>query len=184
MLWAGCEGSPDLSMYQSRRIEGTHPDEVLLVASKVLRREFGRIQLDSERQMIETDPVEFRTERESGTVRDLYGGGSTMRRVARFRVGKRGGGSVARLRIEVERQDTERAVAMQPPTGQLNESPAYDTPIQRDAATTMQQNTVWTFVRRDRRLERALLVEMGELLAGPEARSVDEDTTQEPASEE
>ena len=81
-----------------------------------------------------------------------------------FVVVPRGGSTTARLRIDLERQDTAQRAASPPDAYRLSDSPAY-TPIERDAATTDQQNTVWTKVKRDRSLERALLEELCEQLA-------------------
>lgn len=151
---------------QARLIDSTDPDEVLKAAARLLRREFGRVNVVAETRTVMAGPTEYRTTRESGTARDLYRGGSAMRRVGRLNIGRRGDSVIARLRIDVERQDTARAAAVGPPTGRLSDTPAV-TPIERDAATTERQNTVWTFVRRDERLERALLEELQELFAAP-----------------
>jgi hypothetical protein len=69
---------------------------VLTAAAGILQREFGKIKIDRAARRITTVPVEFTTERESGTVRDLYRGRSTMRRVAQFDVGRSAGQTVAR----------------------------------------------------------------------------------------
>ena len=182
-LLSGCGPEPGLTQHQSRVIRASDPDQVLLTAAKVLRREFGRVHVDVEGRTIETEPVEFSTTRESGTARDLYRGRSRMRRVARLSVGRRGEDSVARLRIDIERQDTTRTLSMQPPTGRMSDSPAY-TPIERDAATTERQNTVWTRVRRDRRMERALLQELGEHFGSPAAESAAEEAAPKQLAED
>jgi hypothetical protein len=139
---------------------------VLTAASAILRREFGRVTIDREAHTIVSQPVEFRTTRDSGTARDLYRGRSTMRRIAQFSLGRRGGSTVARLRIDIERRDTARTLSAQPPTGRISDSHAQ-TPIERDAATTERQNTVWSRVRRDRKLERLLLEELRERFVTP-----------------
>jgi hypothetical protein len=127
----------------------------------MLRREFGRVDVDRETRSITTVPVEFQTRRASGTARDLYRGTSTMRRVGYFRVGQQGGRTVAHLRVDVEREDTARARALQPPyAGRYGAE--IRTPIEEDAATLERQNTVWTFVRRDHQLESELLAELGQ----------------------
>jgi hypothetical protein len=164
-LWAGCSETARVSVQQQRVIQGADPDAVLDAATVVLQREFGRVKVDRAARHITTAPVEFATERESGTARDLYRGRSTMRRVAQFDVGRNGGQTVARLRVDVERRDTERQAMMQPRPNRLSDNPGQETPIDVDAATSAQQNTVWTLVRRDRTLERALLDELREQFA-------------------
>ena len=175
LLPVGCGPQSELARQQSRVIQVDDPDQILLAATKVLRREFRRMHVDTENRIIETEPVEFSTTRSSGTARDLYRGRSRMRRIAHFSVGRRGQSSVARLRIDVERQDTDRVLTMQPPTQRVSDSPAY-TPIERDAATTERQNTVWTRVRRDRRMERELLQELSEQFTLPAAEEANTET--------
>ena len=87
-----------------------------------------------------------------------------MGRIAHFAVAERGEDTVARLRIDIERQDTTRQEAFQPDRHRISDAPGQ-TAIERDAATTTRQNTVWTFVKRDRRLERTLLAELEEQFA-------------------
>ena len=168
LVLSGCSQRSGLTGQQARVIQASDADEVLAAAATLLRREFGRVHIDAEDRTIVTEPAAYDTTRESGTARDLYRGRSTMRRVAHFSVEKRGDATIARLRIDIERQDTERMRGFQPETTRISDSPAY-TPIDRDAATTERQNTVWSFVRRDQRLERSLLAELQERFAPPAA---------------
>ncbi|MGD8451233.1 MAG: hypothetical protein PVJ57_05390 [Phycisphaerae bacterium] len=162
----GCGPTTDLTGQQSRLIDTPDSRAVLVAGAALLRREFGRVDVDEGRLAVDSLPVEYSTRRESGTARDLYGGRSTMRRVAHFSVGRKGESSVARLRIDVERQDTARVASAQPAGTRISDSPGY-TPIERDAATSERQNTVWSRVGRDRRLERMLLDELEERFAAP-----------------
>jgi hypothetical protein len=170
----GCSGGLETRRFQSRVIEGASPDEVFQAAQVVLRREFGRVQVDPGARRIVSEPAEYRTSSESGTARDFYGGRSTMRRTAHFSVAPRGDGTVAQLRVDIERQDTDRREVFQPDRNRISDAPSQ-TPIERDAATSTEQNTVWTFVRRDRQLERALLTELQERFAPPGAAGVPPD---------
>lgn len=166
----GTEASIEPEPYQSSVVESASNDEVLAAAAAILRREFGRLELiDSRAGRIVSAPAEFDTQRDSGTARDFRGGSSRMRRVATLTLVPRSGGTLARLRIDVERQDTTRAAQQQVPTGRLDDYPASGTAIERDAATSDRQNTVWTRVRRDRRLERELLNELLTEFAPPES---------------
>ncbi len=169
-LAAGCAETPGVRAHQEEwAIEGADADAVLTQAAAILQREFGRVKVDLAVRQIDTAPVEYTTSRDSGSARDVYRGRSTMRRVGSLRVGSRGGITVGTLQINVERRDTaQRAIA--PATGyRLSDSPGAETPVDRDAATTVEQNTVWTFVRRDRALERQLLEELRERFARGEA---------------
>ena len=164
-LWlTGCSQGLETRSFQSRIIQPASADDVFGAAQVLLRREFGRLKIESDARRVVTEPVEYRTSSESGTARDFYGGRSTMRRTAHLSVAPRGNGAIARLRVDIERQDTARREAFQPDRNRLSDAPSQ-TPIERDAATSTEQNTVWTFVKRDRRLERALLAELEEQFA-------------------
>lgn len=159
----GCTRGLETSGFQSR-VVAAPPDEVFQAGQLLLRREFGRLTVEPDVRQAVSQPVEYHTSAGSGTTRDLYRGRSTMRRIAHFSVVRRSDQSVARLRIDVERQDTARREVFRPESYRLSDAPSQ-TPIERDAATTTRQNTVWTFVRRDRSLERALLAELEERFA-------------------
>lgn len=161
----GCADRGVIEGQAQRVVPSAAPDEVLAAATTILQREFGRVRVEPGTRQITAGPVEFTTERDSGTARDLVRGRSTMRRQATFSVGRSGGETVARLRIDVERRDTERQAVFRPQTHRLSDTPGQETPIFADAATTSEQNTVWTPIRRDRALERALLDELREHFA-------------------
>ena len=167
---AGCGAAQETRSFQTRVIPTAGPDEVFRAAQVLMRREFGQLKLEDTARRFITRPVEYQTSSDSGTARDYYGGRSTMRRIAHFAVADRDGGAVVRLRIDIERKDTERQEAFQPQVNRISDTPGH-TPIQQDAATTTRQNTVWTFVKRDRRLERALLLELQAQFA-PEPEAV------------
>jgi hypothetical protein len=175
----GCARGLDATGYTTRLIDSGDPDHVLQAAEVVLRREFGRLRVDYEQRRIESDPVEYSTASDSGTARDLVGVRSRMRRVARFVAVRRGRGTLARLRVDLERQETAQRAASPPDAYRLSDSPAY-TPIERDAATTRRQNTVWAKVRRDQRLERALLDELREVFTP----GVSEEAAEPPATDQ
>lgn len=162
---AGCHDVSRVRASEQRVVKDATPEEVLTEAAVVLQREFGRVNVDRANLRITTVPAEYMTVHDSGTARDLYRGRSTMRRLATFTVSRHQGSPVARLRINVERQDTVRQQVMQPRGHRLSDTPGQETPIDHDAATTHEQNTVWTHVRRDTNLERALLEELRERIA-------------------
>ena len=182
---SGCIDAASIEMQQGV-IQEADPDQVLAAATAILQREFGRVRVDRSARRISTAPVEYTTQRESGTARDLYRGRSTMRKVAQFNVGRTGGQTVARIRVDIERRDTERQALMRPRAHRLSDNPGEETPIEADAATTSEQNTVWTRVRRDRTLERAVLDELREqfarLTAEPEGAERPTQAASNPAS--
>lgn len=165
-LVMGCESTPRRAVaaggLEQRALGNASPDAVLVEAAGILKREFGRAKVNHETRSIETGYYEYSTVRESGTSRDLVGGRSQMRRKATFIVGSRGDTTVARLRIDVERRDSEQQSVLQPRGMRLGDSPGQESAIDRDAATTTAQNVVWTPVRRDYQLEKQLLAELQE----------------------
>jgi hypothetical protein len=166
---SGCATNALEVAYQSRQVDG-QPAQVFDQAVIALHREFPRMHVDRDRRVVESDPVEYEARGNTGTASGLVGGTARMRRIARLRVMPASQGAIAYLRIDVEREDSARRRALQQPeTGhRLSDTPSY-TPIERDAATTETQNSVWTQVRRDSALERALLTELVEQFAPPEA---------------
>ncbi len=164
-LPAGCTAPGPTDPMQERIIPGAGPDEVLAAAAGVLQREFNRVRVDRSARRIEAGPTEFTTQKESGTARDLYGGRSTMRRKASLNIGPAAGGTMVRLRVDVERRDTERQIFLAPQATRLSDRPSDEPSFATEAATTDEQRAVWTRVRRDRALERALLEELREQFA-------------------
>lgn len=160
---AGCAEDLETRQFQTRLVSAD-ADTALQAAEVALRREFPRVTVDRAARRITSEPLEYTTATDSGTSRDLVRGASSMRRVATCSVSPRGERSVLRLRIDVQRQDTARRDVVQPEQGRISDTPGY-TPIERDSATTREQNAVWTYVRRDRQLERAILEEIQSLFA-------------------
>lgn len=157
-ILTGCTEGLTARSFQSRMIPSVEPAELFEQGALIMRREFRRVTLNRDSLTIVAQPRRYTGTRDSGTASGLVGVPSTMRRTATMRVRKRGSTTVAELRIDIEREDTRRRLVFHQES-RLSDSPSY-TPIQRDAATTEGQNAVWTLVRRDRPLERALLNEL------------------------
>ncbi|MCH8146799.1 MAG: hypothetical protein IH987_02260 [Planctomycetes bacterium] len=85
---------------------------------------------------------------------------SLMRRIAEIRVEQPGDRVSVFCRVLVQEQTT-RVHRMLAFDQSGSDSPAT-TPIERDAATTDRQNTVWATIRRDRWTERRILAVIGE----------------------
>jgi len=158
LLGAGCAGSSYDTLYQTQQIESQDAVAVLAAAERILRTEFGRVTVDEERRMIVTAPA-ARAGDEAGTTGADRLRGGVVRRTATLWLNRRGDSMVARLRVDIEREETAQQRAIPTGSGRLSDTPGY-TPIERDAATSYRQNTVWTKVGRDRKLERALLDEL------------------------
>lgn len=154
---AGCAESTEVVTYESRTVVAIGPQEAFDGAVTIFRREFGRVAADPATLTIDVPPSEYVVTRDTGSARDLVGGPTTVRRSARLRIRPSGDGSIAELRVDLERRET--TTISSAGDSRLGDRPGY-TPIERDAATTDRQNTVWTRVRRDRALERSLLNEL------------------------
>lgn len=160
----GCGGASATHGYLSRPIDAPDVSIVLDEGERILRREFGRVTVNRAAARLVSEPVEFNTSRESGSTRDLYGGPSRLRRSATLTAVPSGARVLARVRVEVEREDTLGHEAFGQESYRLSDTPGY-TPIERDAARTERQNKRWTFVRRDLALEREILTELVERFA-------------------
>lgn len=170
-LAVGCDSPgprPAPGELAQRVLSNADPDDVLNAAAIILKREFGRARVDPAARSIETAAVEFTARRDTGTAREFVGGSATLRRKAVLFVGQRGQAVVVRLRVDVERRDTERQTAFQPRGYRISDLPGQESPIDRDTATSAEQTAVWTPLRRDSQLERAILTELQERFAGVE----------------
>lgn len=154
--------------FLSREISNASPEEVFRVSRDALEREFGGVRADVYSRTLETDPIPYDGDGGSGDLRSLYGGAATMRQSAELLVAERGAGAVARIMVSVEREDT-RYQGYRPvsETAQPAGTPSPSAIERDDAATLPEQNQVWTFVRRNRALERALLAEIQDAFAPP-----------------
>lgn len=156
--FAGCTSESSLQM--AVRDLPVDADTALAAANTVLRDDFDRLNVDRVARRIVSEPQEYSTQSESQTSRDLVRARSAMRRIATCNVVSRGpDSSQIRLRIERQREDTARTEQTEPGQYRLSDSPAY-TPVERDAATTPRQNTVWTSIGRDAAMERSILGEL------------------------
>lgn len=166
---AGCSSGLRAETGQSAVISNAAPGEVLRVAGDLLQRRYDRVRVDRSAGRVTTEPIQYVTRSESGSVRALYGGRSRMRQSAVVTVAPRNGETIVRVRVAIERKDTTRANAVHSPAEfRLNDSPGV-TPIERDAATSVEQNEVWTYVKRDLSQERAFLEQLQDYFAIPEA---------------
>ncbi|MGE3182054.1 MAG: hypothetical protein AB7N71_10515 [Phycisphaerae bacterium] len=156
--WAGCKSAESNLTYSSRVMASGSADRVFAAGRDVLLAEFARLEsVDARARQAQTAPQAYRTRTESGTARDVRRGQSEMRRIASLLVNERDTEVVARVRVEIERQDVARTQQLQRSPVRISDYPGDETALDRDAATDNAQNSVWTFVRRDQEMENELL---------------------------
>lgn len=179
LLLSGC-AAPETRRATTRVIANATPQETLDVARLLLEREFERVTVDSAAGVILADPVEFSATRDTGTLQDVVGAPTRLRRLARFEIAQaRQGEPVARLRIDVERLDTSRRAIFAADQHRISDLPGT-TPVDDDAASTTEQYAVWTPLRRDSALERALLDELQDQFAEASGRPEQEPSAVSP----
>ncbi|MFN0136477.1 MAG: hypothetical protein ACKVS9_10235 [Phycisphaerae bacterium] len=168
----GCatDGDREQRASMSRVVSEPDAQRVLGRAAEILRREFGRVTIDAPGRRINTQPIEYQSASDSGTARDFVGARSTLRRVATFNCAARGETVLVQLRVDIEREESDRIQAQPQESGRFGDSPGH-TPIERDAGVTRAQNQAWVFVKRDLRLERLLLEELQAVFEPPPAES-------------
>lgn len=166
----GCEGPAPRERFTSRTLDTADQPEVLQAAEAIFTREFGRVRVDRARGRIESEPLEYQAQRDTGAMRELVGGESTLRRIGTCVVQREGDAVIARVRVDVQRRDTERrevqtsVMAMQ--GDRLTDRPQD---VERGREVSTGQQEVWTPVRRDDALERAILEELRNQFAPAQA---------------
>jgi len=155
---AGC-GAPAVSpvTFSVRLVEGADRIRVLDAAEAALIDQGFRIERrDPTSNSLRSFPLEGPAS-ESGerTLRSRMSARRGIRRVAEVRVEDTPEGIRAACKVAVQQQTTQthRFFARE----RAGVDAPEDTPIDRDAATTEEQNTVWQTVQRDRAAERAIL---------------------------
>lgn len=152
----------------SRNVDSTDVNAVLSEAYDILKRDFAGATIDRERRVVVSDAVEYASTRDTGTPSDFVGVPNTLRRIAIVSCESSGDGVMTRVRVDIERRDTQRRQAMQRSETQFGDTPRQ-TAIERDAATTPRQNDVWTRIRRDRAFEQQILADIQNRFAPDQA---------------
>lgn len=158
-ILAGCAAAGPSSRHFSVRPIKSLPIVDLLDSSERAMIDLGLVveRNDPIRREIVSAPFDVTTRLGPQSPVQLPGPNASIRRVAVVRVDREQETDVTRVfcRVEVQRQTTQslRMLSMdQRPSDVPNA-----TPIEREAATTSEQNTVWQTVRRDVAAERAIL---------------------------
>lgn len=152
----GCQSpATGMSGYNVRRLADTETTHVFNAARQTLEGYgFSIRRADIDRGWLVTHPARPH-DLETAATRDVFGREADERRVATIRILPDPAGSVVYCKVEIQQpyRDEFRLYA----DAHRASDTLSDTPIDRDAATTDEQNTVWRTLRRDRDLERSLL---------------------------
>lgn len=161
----GCQ-SPDAAMsgYAARHLASVETAQAFSAARHVLEGYgFSVRRADVERGWIATHPARLH-ELEAAAVRDVFGREADERRVVTMRVLPEATGAAIFCKVEVQEPSSDEFRLYS--DAHRTSDTLSDTPIDRDAATTDEQNTVWRTRRRDRDLERSLLDAVVQAVSG------------------
>ena len=161
----GCAGpKPTALNYNVLRLSGASEAAVFDAASRALGERFNLNRSDRTAGILEAAPKEGVGPGQSGRLGDVVAVPRRERRVAEMRVENEGGIVKVYCKVLVQEYDTQ-AHQMFTREHAIDDLPT-DTPADRDAATTTDQNSVWRGKRRDGVMEREILQAVREQLAG------------------
>ncbi|QOJ13644.1 MAG: hypothetical protein HRU75_02865 [Planctomycetia bacterium] len=153
---SGCAGRPPTEGYLSRAIDADDEGVVLASASRIVARELGSASINRARGEIRSSPAEMTATRETGAPRELVGGASTLRRTCSLLVHRSGSSVIARVRVDVERRDTQRGQVQSSVMG-MHEGRLGDAPTTEPSWEAGPRGEIWTRVGRDAAMERVIL---------------------------
>ncbi|MCP4594762.1 MAG: hypothetical protein GY842_28860 [bacterium] len=152
---AGCAArQPTKLNYHVLQLSDAPTDAVFDATALALEEHFTISRRDFAAGVLQTAPVETVVDQPSGRLRDAVAAPRRERRLADVRVQDKDGMTQVSIRVIVQEYDT-RAHRMFPLEHALHDLPT-DTPAERDAATTKEQNSIWRTKGRDRQLEEVI----------------------------
>lgn len=153
---AGCQGAaPTTRNFSHLRVPGTPKEAAYDAAYAALAARFPVATSDRVTGTITSEPVETYEPTAEGEAAPVAAGPRRLRRSAIVRVTDGDAAAEVWCKVLVERQDAEAAQMFRNDLG-INDAPT-GTAVDRDAATTPEQNEVWRVLRRDKLEERAVL---------------------------
>lgn len=162
---AACtRNSLDVLAFQRQVLADTPYDAAFNAAEQALAEQFRIAIRDPEGGNLRTQPVESIENADPGhLLRDAVGAHQRVRRFAELRLRRRDGGVEFYCKVTVQHRQTGVAQAMLRNRGAYDQP--TDTPADRDAGLTDEQNAVWITRARDRSMERQILASIREILA-------------------
>ncbi len=158
---AGCSSpGPSAQAYNLRQFPAVPRDTLFARAEQaLLELGYQPDKVDEAKGLLTSVPV-IGDGRGEPTRGGIALGSTTVRTMAEIRIVPSGGGCSVYCRVVIQ-QLTTAAHAMFMQDRGASDVPS-DTPIDREGATTAEQNEVWTTIRRDRAKERAILEAIGD----------------------
>ncbi len=165
VLFGACAVSgPSRLGYGVRRFAEADRSALFQAAADALVEAGYRIdRSDRAAGMLSTFPVAGKLRDVAARRRARLGTPARIRRVVQVRIEQGADGISVYCKVAVQEQVTE-AYRMQAYDLHTADSPVH-TPIEREAATTREQNTVWQTVRRDKRQECEILAAVEQRIA-------------------
>ncbi len=146
-----------------QRFFGQPSADVFAAAEEAVAEHFRIERSDPAAGIIVAEPKEGPDAEAGATLRKVRGAEERVRRAAEVRVENAGSSAVVYCRVAVQRLETSQRQTF------ARDYAARDipneTPVDREGATTPEQNAVWSTTRRDRALESAILRAIDEKLA-------------------
>lgn len=150
--------------FQRQRLSGVEYSLAFNAASEALREHFRIARSDYENGIVRAVPS-LTSGRGDGrhVLSDSLSGPRQSRRVAEVRIRARGPDVEVSCRVLMQRNDA--AAARMFSLERSGYDQPTETPADRDAGTTPEQNAVWTKGKRDRAMERLILASIRERVA-------------------
>jgi hypothetical protein len=168
LLISGCASSGLSPLhYGLRQIEGGDRSTLFEAVRDVLVDQgYDIARADPIAGVITTEPTDVSLEEVRGRLGAGFTSRERVRRFAEVRFAQSAAGVGVYCRVPVQRQATE-AHRMFQRDSTISDIPS-ETAIERDGATTVEQNIVWQTVRRDKAAERRILAAIVEQSAQPQ----------------
>lgn len=169
LSWAaGCASPrPSAVNYNVVTLSGATDLAAMDAAEGALAEHFTLARREAGTQTLTTLPTESEAVGGGERIGDVIGARRRERRYAEVRIEPAGSSVKVYCKVLVQEYDTDahQVFSRDHATTDL----PGDTPADRDAATTTEQNAVWRTKRRDKELERRILRDIQERLGGAEA---------------
>ena len=161
LLLTGLAGCASKTPGTSRSLGDVDYDEAFAASRQVMAQYFPLAQIDEQKGLIISQPTPLAQQR--------LVGGSQVRQVAQVRLHREPSTVVIQASVQVQRQSAAMFRQMRSAGA---DSASLMTPAELEAATTADQNEVWTVLRQDQPLEARLLEQIFSRAHNPTTQKV------------